>query len=127
MTDPRLIARAWLFLCGCIGARLLLTYIAYRIEEVWILGLLYLGISGGMLFYYFTGTRPTGPEVMGGSIWWNTIRPLHAFLYLQFAAFSFTKSYSKYAWRWLALDTFIGLMVFLSYSPASPVRISLNI
>lgn len=99
-----------LFLYGCIGTRLLMTYLAMVFTEY----LPYMGyiatiISAGFFYIYFTGSRPTGIETGGKPIWWNHLRPIHGFLYGLFAYLAITGN--KSAWMVLFADTMFGLTV----------------
>ena len=44
------------------------------------------------LYLYIFKLRLTGPEVFGGRIWWNDIRPIHAMLYASTAYLAYTGS-----------------------------------
>jgi hypothetical protein len=104
--------RFYLFIFGCIGTRLAITYGAYRtsIEHLPILGYIALIPAFGMLYYYVSGTRKTGPEVFGGKIWWDKFRPLHVGLLLTFSYLAINKN--KKAWIALLIDALLGLFLF---------------
>ena len=103
-----------LFLFGCIGTRLLFTFIAKtHIEYLPYMGFAALLVSLGFLYIYFTGSRTTGIETGGKPIWWNHLRPLHATLYGLFAYMAFMKRSD--AWKILLVDTTIGLLAFLQH------------
>jgi hypothetical protein len=108
--------RMLLFLTACIGVRLLLVFIAkYSSETIQhMLGIVTLCISIGFFYIYISGTRTTGPETFGEKIWWNDLRPVHAFLYLLFTIMVFT-SMRQYAWIVLLIDVVIGLSAFLHF------------
>ena len=53
------------------------------------------------------GLRPTGPETFGKPIWWNSVRPIHAILWISFAIAALMDK--EYAWKFLAADVIIGL------------------
>lgn len=100
------------FLIGCIGSRLLLTYLAYsRPELLPYLGVLALAISVGFALIYINGWRKTGIETGGKPIWWNHLRPFHAFTYGLFALLAF-QGVHEHAWKVLLLDTLIGFLAF---------------
>ena len=105
--------RMLMFLIGCMGARLSLTYAAYRFPALlpW-LGLLALAISIGFTLIYINGWRKTGVEVGGQTIWWNDLRPVHAFMYGLFALLAFM-GVEEHAWKVLLLDTIIGFLAFV--------------
>ena len=104
---------AALFLIGCIGTRLLFTYLAMTFTAY----LPYMGyvaalISAGFFYIFFTGTRTTGVETGGKPIWWNNLRPLHGFLYGLFAYGAVTRNTDS--WKVLFVDTMIGLLAFIN-------------
>jgi len=103
--------RYFLFLFGCIGTRLLLTWLAYTLKFNLILPIITGLIAIGFMIIFLTGIRKTGPEVFGEKIWWNDLRPIHSILYLLFTI-TYLKKY-KYSWCFLLLDTMIGLSTFL--------------
>ena len=104
-----------LFLVGCIGVRSLFAYIAWATPVSYLpwLGAAALLPAIGFLWIWATGARQTGPEVLGARIWWNALRPLHAALYLAFAAGAFLQHHS--AWMFLAGDVVLGLASFLTH------------
>ena len=99
--SPRLnsIQRRFLaFIIGCVGVRLLLVHLVRKIrrDRLPILGYAALLVAFGFLFIFITGGRKTGIEVQGGKIWWNKLRPIHAFFYLWFACLAFKKDKNSY-------------------------------
>ena len=118
ITGPRLnsIQRRFLaFIIGCVGVRLLLVHLVHKIHRDLLptLGYPALLVAFGFLFIFITGGRKTGIEVQGGRIWWNKLRPIHAFFYLWFACLAFKKDKNSYIP--LLLDVVFGLTSFLSY------------
>lgn len=115
MTSDTFTKRMILFLVGCMGSRLLLVYIAKNIsiDNLYYMGYLALIPAAGFLWIYSTGARTTGPEVFGEKIWWNHLRPVHAALYLLFAA-SAIHGY-KDAWLFLLIDVVIGFISFMNH------------
>ncbi len=114
--------RALLFLLGCIPTRAAFTYAAAKSQTstLPLLGALAALPAIGFLVIYFTGARKTGAETGGAPIWWNALRPIHAFLW---AAFAFLAFFGKsWAWIILAADTLFGTLAFLTWSPASPLN-----
>ena len=105
--------RYLLFLFGCIGTRTLLAYFAKiaPITILQIMGWIALLPAFGFLYFFFTGTRKTGPEVFGEKIWWNQLRPFHALMYFIFAYMAIHGMRS--AWKALAIDVIIGLLAFI--------------
>lgn len=108
--DPRHTQRkrALLFLLGCIPVRLLVVYLARANPELLpALGALALLPALGFAILYAFDLRKTGPEVFGGAIWWNSLRPLHALLWGTFAVLALR--HSPHAWKVLLADTLLGL------------------
>lgn len=111
-----------LFLLGCIPMRFVLALIALYIGNKVIvnsftvlqsMGVVFALISMAMIILYFTKLRQRGPEVFGGSIWWNDHRIVHGMLYMLFAIMALQKK--PYAWKVLVIDAIYGLIVFLSH------------
>lgn len=107
--------RFLLFIFGCIGVRSLFVIIAKNISLKYlpILGYLALLPAIGFIYIYVTGSRKTGMETFGEKIWWNNLRPIHAFLYLLFAYNAI--SGNKNAWIYLFIDVILGLISFLLF------------
>lgn len=104
-----------LFLVGCIGARLLLTFVAKtQLDYLPYLGYLAMIVSAGFIYVYLTGSRPTGIETGGKPIWWNHIRPIHALFYGLFAYMAIVQQ-SKDAWKLLLADTAFGFGAFVNH------------
>lgn len=101
--------RTLAFLVGCIGTRSALAYWAAHAspETLHLMGWLAVIPALGFAIIYVTGSRKTGPEVGGGRIWWDGLRPVHAALYALFAYHAIRQD--KGAWRFLAVDVGIGL------------------
>lgn len=110
--DP-LHKRYLLFLFGCIGTRSLFALTAKMISLEYLPVLGYIAIIPliGFLYIFATGSRKTGIEVGGERIWWNWLRPVHAFMYSLFAYNAI--SGNRNAWYYLAADVIIGLVAFL--------------
>ena len=107
--------RFLLFIFGCIGTRLFFVYLAktINIHYLPLLGYLALLPAFGFLYIYFTNTRKTGAEVFGDKIWWNNLRPIHAFFYLLFAYSAINKV--ENAWLYLLADVILGLTSFTTH------------
>jgi hypothetical protein len=107
--------RFMLFLIGCIGMRSIFVYLAKTIPTNYLQIMGYISIlpAIGFAYIFFTDTRKTGPEVLGGKIWWNDLRPIHSALYFLFAYFAINKS--RHSWKFLLVDVLIGLISFLVY------------
>ena len=101
------------FLIGCMGARLLLTYLSYKLDSKYLpyMGILTLIIGLGFTSIYIFGLRKIGAETFGREIWWNNLRPIHAFFYLYFTYLAFKKK--KISYLPLLIDTILGLIAFL--------------
>jgi hypothetical protein len=102
-----------LFLIGCMGTRLLLVYMATVLSMK---GLKYMGYIAllpaiGFMYIYLTGSRPTGPEVFGEKIWWNSLRPIHSIFYVLFAYNAIQGN--KNAWIYLFMDVLFGFTGFI--------------
>jgi hypothetical protein len=106
--------RMLMFLLGCMGARALLVFLAYKLPINWfkILGVIAIIIGLGFITIYWFGLRKTGPETMGEKIWWNSLRPFHALTYLTFGILA-VMGIQKYTWMILLLDMLVGLTAFL--------------
>jgi hypothetical protein len=103
-----------LFLCGCILVRTLLVLIAKNyVEYLPIMGSIAFIPAIGLLYLYITNGRQTGAEVFGDKIWWNTLRPIHATLYIFFGILALQKN--PLAWIILLIDVIIGLGAFLYF------------
>lgn len=104
--------RLLLFLIGCIGTRALFVVIAKNLSTNYLryAGFLALLPAIGFMYIFLTGARQTGPETMGGRIWWNNLRPFHAILYFLFAYNAINGVRS--AWVYLLIDVIFGLVNF---------------
>ena len=102
-----------MFLVGCMGTRALLVYLSKTTNNANLARLGYVAflVSAGLLYFYFSGTRTTGPEVLGGKIWWNNLRPVHATLYALFGLNAINGN--RQAWIILLIDLLIGLIGFI--------------
>jgi hypothetical protein len=114
MMDP-LHKRYLLFLFGCIGTRSLFALAAKMISLEYLPVLGYIAILPviGFIYIYTTGSRKTGFEIGGEIIWWNSLRPVHAFMYSLFAYNAIYRN--RNAWHYLAADVVIGLGAFLGH------------
>jgi hypothetical protein len=102
-----------LFLGGCIVVRAVFVYLSYIASPqiLRLLGILALLPAIGFLAVY--NKRMTGPEVFGEPIWWNNLRPFHAFLYFAFSISAISNT--KFAWVFLAIDVVFGLGAFVNH------------
>ena len=86
--------RMKLFLVGCIGARVLLILLAYKLSHQYDQNsmnnyklLAWLGVLIGfsfILLHTLPRLRAKGPETFGEEIWWNNQRLIHGVNYLVF-------------------------------------------
>ena len=103
--------RFLLFIFGCILSRLLLVYIAYKINKKYlpIFGSLTLIPAIGFILIYLLDLRKKGNEVFGEKIWWNYLRPIHGILYLS-SVYYYWNDNIDMASICLALDIIFSLM-----------------
>lgn len=101
----------WYFMIGCIGVRVLFVIIAKNAPLPWlkILGVIALFPAFGFSYLFLSGARQ-GKGAFGESIWWESLRPIHAVLYFLFALFAITGK--REAWVFLLLDIVIGATGF---------------
>jgi hypothetical protein len=99
--------RALLFVFGCIGSRLTLTLWSRTATPSSLkrAGMVAVLPAIGFAVLHYGNLRPVGAEA-GGLIWWDSLRPLHALLWLGFAHSAYRGN--PHAWRWLMLDTLVG-------------------
>ena len=104
-----------LFLFLCIPFRILLVILAKYISPNYLpyLGYISLIIATGFASIYLTNSRKTGPEVFGGQIWWNYLRPIHSLLYFAFAYNAIVGNNS--AWMYLLADVILGISAFFAH------------
>lgn len=104
-----------LFLVGCIGVRTLFVYLAKTMDPQYLkwAAIPAITLVIAWLAIYFFHLRDTGGEVLGGKIWWDHMRPIHAGLYLAFAVLALRGD--SHAWFPLALDVIIGLSAFIHH------------
>ena len=97
----------------CMSVRLWIAYLAKVANLSWLRIMGYIAILPvvGFLYIFLTGSRMTGAEAAGGKIWWNRMRPIHAFMYSLFAYFAITGN--RNAWVYLFADVILGLIAFV--------------
>lgn len=107
--------RILLFIFGCILTRLLMVVVVAKskLDYYPYYGAIAIIPAIAWLYLYFFNKRKTGPEVFGDKIWWDNLRPVHAFLYLMFAYSAITKK--KNAYVYLLIDVIFGLFAFVVY------------
>ena len=102
-----------LFLLACLPARLGAAYgaayVAYRFPA-WLpwMGLLAAIVACNWLFGSFSHTG-----FFGGKVWWASMRPVHAYIYLVFAAMAFAKV--PQAYMVLVVDALVGLVAGVAH------------
>lgn len=103
--------RAYVFLLGCIGFRLFLSYVVKNLKPAYlpIAGAIALKPAIAFLILYLFDLRKTGIEA-GGKIWWGQIRPIHTALLSLFAFYAFR--HNKHAWKILVVDAIVGIVVW---------------
>lgn len=84
----------------CILVRLLVAYGVYKNIFPRLFCLL---ISIGFMYQFIVKTRTIG--AFNNKVWWDSLRPVHAFLY--FLTFLF------YDYRFVVFDTILGLVAFI--------------
>jgi hypothetical protein len=103
--------RALLFVFGCMGSRLLITYLSSIPEYSKKIALVLLLPAIGFIYIYALGLRKTGGETFGDPIWWNNLRPVHALSLLIFSALALSDN--SRAWVILLIDTLIGAIAWM--------------
>lgn len=100
------------FLLGCLPTRLFMAYLSTTLPISYLpyLSFVAMAIAIGFFYIYVTGSRATGMEVDGGTIWWNELRPIHGFLY-GFFAYKLWK-HQRDAYIPILIDVAIGLGAF---------------
>ena len=110
MTKERLLV----FLLGCFGARLLLAELARRHAQSNLRDWALMGAlpAAGFLVLFIV-PRPdeaNALETFGRPIWWRSLRPVHAMLYLMFVLLAYNAP--RYAHVPLFLDAILGITAF---------------
>ena len=109
--------RMLLFLIGCMGTRLSLVWLAYKFPQyLKLMGFLALIPAIGFMYIYVNGLRKTGPEVFGGKIWWDNLRPVHSLLWFTFAYLAINNVH-EHAWKVLLADVSLGFTAWLTLRP----------
>lgn len=103
-----------LFLVGCMGSRSALTYFVKSNPKLLnTLGKLAILPAFGIILIFIFGLRKTGAETLGAEIWWNSLRPIHAAIWLSFAYFALREN--KESWKILAGDTVLGFGAWIAH------------
>ena len=96
----------------CILIRFLLSFLVYCVYNNnfrYILIIFYLISASGLFYNYFTKIRKIG--AFNNKIWWDSLRPLHAVLFISTAFLLIMKN--KYSYILPLIDTIIGIIFFL--------------
>lgn len=112
-----MLLRKAIFLLGCIGLRSLLTYLSSNVNYLPYIGVLYLIFSFIILHIYIFGNERADRQLewLGvKKIWWNQMRLIHGLILLLFAILALSKY--NYSWIILAIDTLIGLSVWILHT-----------
>lgn len=110
--------RTWLFYIGCMGTRALLAYlVGFPTKDIRaVMTVLCAIIAMGFMSIYVFGWRRNAPETFGdtGVVWWNHLRPIHAFMYAWTAWLLYTRH--EHAHMPLLLDLWIGFTATTSHN-----------
>ena len=102
------------FLFGCIGVRLLLSFLVKisPVDNLPFYSIISILPALGFISIYLLNLRRYGMEA-GGRIWWNKVRPIHGVMYLLFTMYAFKKE--VFAWKILFIDAILGLIFWLNH------------
>jgi hypothetical protein len=106
--------RIILFLICCITIRSILVVLAKYGSNVTqnIMAVFAVIVSLGFMSQFLFNSQK--PGAFGGKPWWNSMRPVHALLYMTFAFLIFTRK-RDIAWIVLLIDVVIGAIVFTKH------------
>ena len=127
-----------LFLTLCIPMRIIFALLPnYKLIEKYIpiklnkklfyqvVGIIFLGISIGFLYLYFTNERLNAPEA-GGKTWWHNLRLLHGLLYLCASIYILWNinniNLIRYASIPLVIDVIVGILSFINFRYLKVIR-----
>ena len=100
--------RAAIFYLGCIPIRSLTVAVAVMFPEyAWVVGVMYVVFAVG-LAWRLINHKASDRGGFGGSVWWNSMRPVHIVLWLLFAVLVARKD--ERAWIPLVLDITLSLV-----------------
>ena len=117
--------RFLLYLFGCIGFRTMITVVAKKFNEnlnnnktknyFKYFSLITLSMGLGFLYIYIFGSKKADSQLKwaNSKVWWNDYRIIHAILYISFSIMALFQLNN--AWILLAMDTLLGLIIFLQY------------
>jgi small-conductance mechanosensitive channel len=105
--------RILLFLIGCMGTQLLLALLSKNVSDdiLYKMGIIALFFAITSIYMFFNDERKTGTKVISGAtVWWHSLRPVHAILYFLFAYYAINKK--KNAWKILLINTLISFFAW---------------
>tara|TARA_Y100000389_G_C17337532_1_gene451479 strand:+ start:244 stop:594 length:351 start_codon:yes stop_codon:yes gene_type:complete len=107
-----MINKTILFLVGCMGTRFGLAFLTKNLPADFLskISFIFLLPTIGFLYLYLTDSRRVGRESQG-PIWWDKLRPIHAFMYALFAVYAFKKE--SFAWIALFIDACLGFLFWI--------------
>ena len=106
----------------CIFVRLSLAYSVYYVQKMqvrYMFAFLYFILSVGALYQYIIKTRTVG--AFHNKVWWDSLRPIHALLFL-FTSIGLFYKY-KYSYVFLLLDTVISVLGYIYMKPTVNIKI----
>ena len=111
--------RAFLFLLGCIGSRLLLAAVVKSMPLSYLPFFGYVGLVIGLSFIYlfFFGNKIADAQLEWTgekSVWWANLRSVHGVVYLLFGYYAIMRNQDK-AWKVLTFDALLGLGAWLHH------------
>ena len=101
-----------LFMGACVPLRILIAWSSTKIpiKYLQIYGSVFLAMSIGILYLYFTGSRMQAAEA-NGPTWWAQYRLIIGLLWLAAAVYAF-QGRRDLVWVPLAIDILFGLVIF---------------
>jgi hypothetical protein len=105
--------RIFLFLIGCIGTQISLALLAKNVSDdiLYKMGIIALIFAMTTTYMIFNDKKKNGTIGMSGAtVWWNSLRPIHALLYFMFAYNALNKN--KNAWEILLINTLFSLFAW---------------
>lgn len=105
------------YLFGCIGTRTLLTLLIKNMSKPnrKLVSIFTLIIACGFIYIYTFGSKRADSQLewANAKVWWNDYRIIHGLLFLAFSITAILEL--NKSWIFLALDTLLGLILFLYY------------
>lgn len=106
------------FMWMCVPTRIALVIWAWKRPNRVLSGLLGI-MSIGIYAIYRNGWRKVGWETQGEPIWWNGLRPVHAFLWGLSALLGWSPRYRQWMAVPLLVDTLLGMIMQHVYRNAT--------